>query len=115
MESTAGDRRRNRRYAVRLPLHYRCSLRGELPRTGSGMTIDMSTNGISFRSRRPLPIGAHIEIEVDWPARAREAYPVDLQVTGFVVRSDSGRTAARMTSRKFRVASQAVEPIRQSA
>jgi len=115
METIAGDRRSTRRYAVRLPIHYRCSLRGELPRTGSGMTVDMSTNGISFRSRRQLPVGAHIEIAVDWPARADEAYPVDLQVTGFVVRSDAGRTVARMTSRKFRVASQAVEPIRQTA
>jgi hypothetical protein len=58
---------------------------------------------MSFRCRKPLPVGVHIEMVIDWPARFADMYPIDLQVTGFVVRSDSGRTAVRLTSRKFRV------------
>lgn len=115
METMAGDRRHNRRYVLRLPIHYQVSPRGEAARSGSGMTCDISTGGISFRSRRPLPVGAHIEITVDWPAKFGDTYPVDLQVTGFVLRSDSGRTAVRMTSRKFRVAPVPAQPIRATA
>jgi c-di-GMP-binding flagellar brake protein YcgR len=115
MNQVAGDRRRNRRYEMRLPLHYRVSVKGEPARSGSGMTMDMSTTGMSFRSRKPLPIGAHVEVVVDWPAKYADVYPIDLQVTGFVVRSDAGRTAVRMTSRKFRVASVPAEPIRATA
>jgi hypothetical protein len=115
METLAGDRRRNRRYVLRLPVHYQVSPRGEAVRSGTGMTCDISTGGISFRSRRPLPVGAHIEVAIDWPAKFGDVYPVDLQITGFVLRSDAGRTAVRMTSRKFRVAQAPAEPIRATA
>jgi len=96
------DRRINRRYDIRLPLHYRVSQKGLPARSGTGMTCDLSTGGIGFRCRKPLPLGAHIEMTVAWPAKYAETYPIDLIVTGFVVRSDAGRTAVRMTSRKFR-------------
>ena len=109
------DRRINRRYDLRLPLHYRVAQKGLPPRSGSGLTCDLSTGGISFRCRRPLPVGAHVEITVAWPARYAEIYPIDLIVTGFVVRSDASRTAVRMTSRRFRTESQAVAPYRASA
>ena len=115
MDKVAGDRRHNTRYDLRLPLHYRLSLKGESVRTGSGLTLDMSTTGMSFRSRRPLPVGAHIEIIVNWPAKYADLYPIDLQVTGFVVRSDTSRTAIRMTSRKFRIASVSAQPVRATA
>ena len=115
MEAPAGDRRRTRRYHLRLPVHYRVSVKGEAPRSGSGLTLEMSTTGLSFRLRRQLPVGAHIEIVVDWPAKYADTYPIDLQITGFVVRSDASRAAICMTSRKFRIAEAPAEPIRATA
>ncbi len=115
MDKIAGDRRLSRRYDLRLPLQYHLSLKGEPTRSGSGLSLDVSTSGVSFRSRRPLPVGAHIEIVVNWPVRYGDVYPIDLQVTGFVVRSDDNRTAVRMTSHKFRVAQVAAEPVRATA
>jgi PilZ domain len=109
------DRRMSRRYDLRLPLHYRVAQKGLPPRSGSGMTCDLSTSGISFRCRRPLPVGAHIEMTIAWPARYADTYPIDLIVTGFVVRSDSGRTAVRMTSRRFRTENERAAPYRASA
>jgi hypothetical protein len=97
------DRRNNRRYDLRLPLHYRFAEKGSMPRTGSGTTCDMSTNGLSFRSRKALPVGTHIEMIVDWPPRYGDLYPIDLVMTGFIVRSTGGKTAVRVSSRKFRV------------
>jgi hypothetical protein len=99
------ERRAHPRYDLRLPLHYRIAQRGEAPVSGSGLTLDLSVEGISFRCRKPLPVGAHIELSVDWPVRYGEIYPVDLLATGFVVRSDHGRTAIRMTSHKLRISS----------
>jgi hypothetical protein len=75
----------------------------------------MSSTGLSFRCRKPLPEGAHIEMVIDWPARYGDIYPVDLLITGFIVRSDSHHSAVRMTSRKFRVAEAPEESIRVSA
>lgn len=109
------ERRVNRRYELRLPLHYRVSLKGQPPRSGSGMSCDVSTGGIAFRCRRPLPVGAHVEMTIAWPARYADTYAMDLVITGFVVRSDAGRTAVRMTSRRFKTDSMAATPYRASA
>ena len=100
---TLADRRDNRRYEIRLPLHYRVSEKGAMPRVGSGTTCDLSTGGLSFRCRRTLPVGTHIEVTVEWPPRYGDLYPIDLILTGFIVRSTTGKTAVRVASRRFRV------------
>lgn len=107
MQKTAADRRSRPRYELRMPLRYHVSQKGGVPRTGTGLTCEMSSTGLSFHCRKPLPVGAHVEIVIDWPAKYGDLYPVDLQLTGFVLRSEPGRTAVKMTSHRFRV-----DPIR---
>ncbi len=111
MHEISGERRTARRYSLHLPLHYRVSQKSALVRAGSGMTCEISASGLSFKCRKPLPVGAHIEILVDWPAKYADIFPISLQVTGFVLRSESSRTAVRLTSRKFRVAAIEAEPM----
>jgi len=96
------ERRINRRYDIRLSLHYRISQEGYAPRSGTGMTFDLGAYGVGFRSRRPLPVGARIVMSIAWPAKYAGIYPIDLLVTGLVLRSGPGRTAVRVTSRKLR-------------
>jgi len=102
LEKNASDRRGTRRYDLHLPIHYRISQKSESSKWGAGTTKEMSTTGLSFRTRKALPVGSHIEMIVDWPAKYDEQ-PIDLQLTGFIVRSDTGRTAVRITSRRFRI------------
>jgi hypothetical protein len=109
------ERRTSNRYDVRLQMHYRVSQRSGMDRSGTGTTHDMSSSGLSFRSRKPLPVGAHLEMVIEWPARYEDLYPIDLQATGFVVRSENGRTAVRVTSRKFRVLADQAQTIPASA
>jgi hypothetical protein len=52
---------------------------------------------------------------IAWPARDSQPIPIDLQITGFVVRSDSGRTAVRLTSHRFRSEPAAEAPYRATA
>ena len=111
---TAFDRRKARRYLLRLPIHYRVSERGAMPYSGSGTTSDMSTSGLSFRCRRTLPVGAHIELMIDWPSAADGA-SIELQITGFVVRTDGGKTGVRVTSHRFRVAQEPAAAIQEPA
>jgi hypothetical protein len=108
---SAPDRRVNQRFAIHIPIHFRVSQKGASSRWGSGVTTDISSGGVSFRCRRPLPVGAHIEMVIDWPARYDNTYAVDLQSTGFIVRSDGNRTAVRMTARHFRVDAAQAQPI----
>jgi hypothetical protein len=103
LEKLAQERRATRRYELHLTVHYRVSQKGESSKWGSGTTREMSTTGLSFRSRKPLPVGSHIEMIVDWPAKYDDDQPIDLQLTDFIVRSDNGRTAVRITSRRFRI------------
>jgi len=109
MSKIAENRRVTGRYDLRLPLHYRVSLKGETTRAGSGTTCDISAGGLSFRCRKPLPVGAHIEILIEWPAKYRDVDPMSLLVTGFIVRCDGSRVAVRMTSRKFRITTAQLE------
>jgi hypothetical protein len=109
MQKTATERRTYRRYDLRMPLRYHVSQKGAMPRSGTGLTCEMSSMGLSFHCRKPLPVGAHVEIVIDWPAKYGDVYPVDLQLTGFVLRSEPGKTAVKMTSHRFRVDSIRVE------
>jgi len=115
MKSTTVERRANARYELRMPLRYRVSQKGDIPYIGTGLTQDLSVHGIGFRCRKSLPVGAHVEVLVDWPAKYDELYPLELQVTGFVLRSENGRTAIRMTSHRLRVAEDPAQPIRATA
>jgi len=103
MVKAVADRRLNQRYSIHLPIHFRVSQKGATSRWGSGVTSDISSNGVSFRCRRPLPVGSHVEMVIDWPAQYADGHPIDLQATGFVVRSSATRAAVRMTSRRFRI------------
>jgi hypothetical protein len=106
MEQRSHERRTAQRYELHLPVHYRVSQKGAVARWGTGMLREMSTGGLSFRTRKPLAVGSHIELIVDWPARYEDTQPVALQLTGFVLRSDGTRTAVRVTSHRFRIDAQ---------
>ncbi len=95
------DRRASRRYRLHLPIHYRVSERGALPYAGTGTTCEMSTTGLSFRCRRALPVGAHVELTIDWPSQSPEGHPMELHLTGFILRTDHGRFGVRVNSHRF--------------
>jgi len=104
MHNEPTERRRSRRYVLHLPIHYRVAEKGALPCTGSGTTCEMSNAGLSFRCRRTLPVGAHVELTVVWPTRQADLYSVELLMTGFILRSNErGRVGVRVTSHRFRV------------
>ena len=48
-----------------------------------------------------------------WPAKHGET-PMDFIVTGIIIRSDGGRTAVRLTSKRFRTG-ETSEPFRATA
>lgn len=76
------DRRSHRRYDIHLPVQYRVSQHSTMPIVGTATTCDLSTGGLSFRCRRILPVGSHIELSVEWPALCGDSQAMDLQVTG---------------------------------
>jgi hypothetical protein len=95
------ERRKSTRYALAFPIRYRAVPRRGPALTGKGTTCDISPAGLSFVCRDTLAVGSHIEMVAQWPANAAGRCPLDLQMTGFVVRSDEVGTAVRITSHKL--------------
>lgn len=83
--------------------------------SGTGTTCDISPSGLSFLCCEALPVGSHIEMVAQWPANADGRYPLDLKMTGFVVRSNRSSAAARVTSHKLCADAAAALPLRASA
>ena len=75
----------------------------------------MSSSGVSFRCRRPLPLGGHLEMIVDWAAPFDDRRLVSLHASGFVVRSSRAGTSVRITSHRFRVTDLTAVTVVQSA
>ncbi|MDE3166589.1 MAG: PilZ domain-containing protein [Acidobacteriota bacterium] len=101
--NTVTERREKQRYDIQLPVHFRVSQKGAAARWSNGVTCDISSGGVSFRTRRPIPAGAHVELIIYWPAAHGDLYPVELQATGLVVRSTATRTAVAITAHRFRI------------
>jgi hypothetical protein len=111
MDTTAKDRRLNQRFGVHIPIHFRVSQRGAMSRWACGTTGDLSSNGVRFRCRKPLPVGAHIEMVIDWPAKQEGVRLIHIHATGFIVRSTGNEAAVRMNSCRFQVDQNAAEPM----
>ena len=115
LDHHSNERRSRHRYEIHLPVQYRVSQRGAMAIAGAGTTCDLSTGGLSFRCRRPLPVGAHIEISVEWPVLYGDTHAMELQVTGFVVRTEGSRVGVRVNSHRFRLLPSADQPYQVSA
>ena len=87
-----GDRRRELRFAAGFPVHYSVIRNGALVGAGIGTSIDLSSNGMAFMADEVLQTGALVQITMEWPCSAANQ-PLELVVSGRVVRSDSRLTA----------------------
>jgi hypothetical protein len=99
----AAEQRQRKRYQLTLPMSYWTSTARSEPVTGFAMLRDVSPAGLSFHSRTPLKIGAHLNMVIDWPVKCEDLCPVKLHLTGFVLRCAAGITAVSITSHRFEV------------
>lgn len=101
-QSINGDRRYDRRYGIALELRWRVVRRRKVLESGIGATLDLSSGGVLFDAGRQLPVGVNIELSISWPALLHNVAPMQLLVTGRIVRTQGQRTAIRMTQHEFR-------------
>ena len=97
------ERREKQRFVLVHTIRFRLSAKQPTSRWAVGTIQDMSSSGVSFRCRRPLPLGGHLELIVDWPASLGNHRLVSLHASGFVVRSSRTKAAVRITSHRFQV------------
>jgi hypothetical protein len=109
------ERRGKQRFVLTHTVHFRLSAKRPTSRWAIGTIEDMSSSGVSFRCRRPLPLGGHLELIVDWPAPLADRRLVSLHASGFVVRSSRTKAAVRITSHRFHIVDCSVVPLSQRA
>jgi hypothetical protein len=109
-----GDRRNDRRYQVALDLRWKLIRRRKVLSTGEGRTVDLSSGGVFFDSGRVLPVGLDAELSIAWPIRLNNVAPLQLVVSGRIVRTSGNMAAIRIVQREFRTMGSA-EPRRTDA
>jgi PilZ domain len=102
VDSIGGDRRQDRRYRIHLELRWKLIRRRRVLDSGVGQTIDLSSGGILFDPGRPLPVGLNVELSVSWPVLLRNEAPMQLIVSGRIVRAGQNRAAVSMSQHEFR-------------
>ncbi len=107
-EKIAGDRRTDRRYDIVMNVRWKLIRRKRVLEAGMGITVDLSSGGILFETDRQLPVGMNVELSIAWPVRLHNSAPLQLVVSGKVVRTVGQRTAIRMIQHEFRTAGLAV-------
>jgi len=104
VDSIAGDRRDDRRYAIRLDLRWKLIRRKRILETGTGRTVDLSSGGILIEADRQLPVGLNVELSVAWPVMLHNVAPMQLVISGRIIRTAGQRVAIRMSQHEFRTA-----------
>ena len=97
------DRRAKRRYDLRLAIQFRISRSGKTSPWFTADMVDMSSSGVSFRCETTCPVGAYVEMLIDWPVQREDMNSLSVTATGVVVRNKRGRVAARFACRELQV------------
>jgi hypothetical protein len=104
LEKEKDDRRSADRFPIEREVRYKVlsrksSTEGE---SGSGMTVNMSSNGVLFTTDRYLLPGRRLEVSISWPAQLNSKIALKLVARGRVVRSEEGRAAIEIHQYEFR-------------
>jgi hypothetical protein len=70
---------------------------------GAGLSVDLSSSGLSFITDTPLLVGQELTAYVDWPALLNDAIELRLMIRGMVVRTDETKVAIKILGHNFRI------------
>lgn len=104
--TAAAAKSQERRLTSRFPMHedvtYKVSRSKHEPITGSGTTLNISSDGILFTTEEMLPVGRTVELSVNWPARLDGTCALKFVAVGRVVRSEASQAVARIERYQFK-------------
>jgi hypothetical protein len=69
---------------------------------GSGMTIDIGSKRVVFRTDQALRLGKHLDMAISWPVQLDERCDLKLLASGRIVGADSGVVAVSIERYEFR-------------
>jgi hypothetical protein len=105
----AGERRSDRRYSLLLDLRWKLIRRRKVLEAGTGRTMDLSSGGILFDAGRHLPAGLNVELSISWPALLHSVAPMQLAVSGRIVRAEGTHISVRIMHHEFRTSGSPID------
>jgi hypothetical protein len=108
-EGLSGDRRSARRYEIELDMRWKLIRRRRILDAGVGRSIDLSGGGIQIETDRQMPVGLNVELSLTWPVLLRGSVPLQLVVSGRIVRSAGRRAGIRMIKHELKTVSTSAE------
>jgi hypothetical protein len=104
LEKDKDDRRSADRFPIEREVRYRVLSRKNAAEgeSGTGMTVNMSSNGVLFTTDRYLLAGRRLELSISWPAQLNSKVALKLVARGRVVRSEEGLAAIEIHQYEFR-------------
>jgi hypothetical protein len=104
-EGIGDERRHDKRFGMQLQLRWKLVHRRRTIDTGTGCTVDMSSRGLRFEAGREMPSGLNVELSISWPVLLLNVAPMQLLITGRILRSADGWAAIRTVTHEFRTLS----------
>lgn len=105
MSGQIPDRRDADRFPIEQEVRYRLKQRRSAAIEGTGQTVNISSNGVLFRSSdSELTVGRQIELFINWPARLNNKCHLRLVARGRINRVLGDQVAVRIVQYEFRTA-----------
>jgi len=96
------DRRGKQRFPLAVDVEYTLNPGDKKPKSGRGVTVNLSATGILFQPDQPLPVGKHIRFSMAWPVLLAEEVGLRLVGTGRTVRVEGNHVAVHFLRWEFR-------------
>lgn len=111
IKDLAMERRKKARFPLHRELRYKVLDGDTIVDAGTGLTLDMGSGGVAFRTDHALTPGGFIELSISWPVLLEDACPMRLIVFGRVVRSGPRKSACTVDKYEFRTQARAPGPV----
>src|SRR5215831_3402651 len=95
-------RRGKQRFQIEQDVSFRILDGKEKGRTGRGRTIELSSRGVRLTTDRPLPLGAPVELSIDWPILLDGRCLMKLVIGGTVLRQEDTTAVVSVRASEFR-------------
>ena len=96
------ERRASDRFPIERDLRYKILSKRNGDESGTGRTVNMSSNGVLFSTGSVLLPGRRVEVDINWPAQLNSKVSLKLVARGRVVRYEQGMAAMEIQQYEFR-------------
>jgi hypothetical protein len=96
------ERRASDRFPIEREVRYKILNRKSEDESGTGVTVNMSSNGVLFTTEGFLIPGRRVELAISWPAQLNSKVALKLVARGRVVRAEDGHAAIEIQQHEFR-------------